>query len=61
MGFVPDSIGRLLRVGGANKGEREAQQENLQPTYGNELSVKSVLIAVVVFVAIVIGFFVLFT
>jgi hypothetical protein len=45
---------------GAGKAEREAVQEYNLPTYGNG-SFKSILIGVAVFVAIVIGFFLLFT
>ena len=45
---------------GARKAEREAVQEYNLSTYGNG-SFKSMLIGAAVFVAIVIGFFLLFT
>ena len=46
---------------GASKAEREGVREYNSPTYGGGASFKSILFGVAVFLAIVIGFFWLFT
>ena len=40
---------------GSGKGEREAQQEYHQPSYGGDVSFKSVLVVVLVMVALIVG------
>jgi hypothetical protein len=56
-----DWIGRMLRAEGSNKAEREGQQEYHQPTYGSGVSFKGALIAVLLFVAILVGIYLLLT
>ena len=61
MAFGTDWVGRMLRAAGSNKGEREAQQEYHQPNYGAGVSFKSALIGVALFVAVLVGVYLLFT
>ena len=52
-------IQNVIRGVGATKAEREGAREYNSPTYGSGVSFKSILIGVVLFVVVVIGFFLL--
>jgi hypothetical protein len=54
-------IQNVIRAVGASKAEREGVREYNSPTYGSGVGFKNILIGVTLFVAIVIGFFWLFT